>query len=88
MKDEFIPDIKSQDKLRLTRLQMTQDDSVQMKKKQGGAHIDDIAKNLSLDCTSHKKLAHTFGALFEIRIRFLSRMSTPAEKRKTTVCQS
>ena len=37
MEDEFIQDIKSQDKLRLTQLQMTQDDSVQMKKKQGGA---------------------------------------------------
>jgi len=37
MEDEFIQDIKSQDKLRLTQLQMTQDDSVQMKKKHGGA---------------------------------------------------
>ena len=38
MEDEFIQDIKSQEKLRLTQLQMTQDDSVQMKKKkQGGA---------------------------------------------------
>ena len=32
MEDEFIQDIKSQEKLRLTQLQMTQDDSVQMKK--------------------------------------------------------
>ena len=32
MEDEFIEDIKSQDKLRITQLQITCDDSVQMKK--------------------------------------------------------
>ena len=34
MEDEFIEDIKSQDKLRITQLQITCDDSVQMKKQE------------------------------------------------------
>ena len=34
MEDEFIEDIKSQDKLRITQLQMTCDNSVQMKKQE------------------------------------------------------